>query len=171
MRWKRAWTKPKAKAALEARWTEQKQLAEHLLELRQQLAKAREAANRAFEEDAEGTVIALVASARPDPRGPDQSPRQRAPGQLRSLPASGGRSDQRLDRRAAGATGPRAQRQGRSFATDLRTRIRGQEQAVHALDRSMRATAAGLNKPNAPVGVFCWSAQRRRQDRNRAGPG
>jgi type VI secretion system protein VasG len=41
-----------------------------------------------------------------------------------------------------------------SFATDLRTRIRGQEQAVHALDRSMRATAAGLNKPDAPVGVF-----------------
>ncbi|WP_122670903.1 AAA family ATPase, partial [Pseudomonas viridiflava] len=30
----------------------------------------------------------------------------------------------------------------------------GQEQAVHALDRSMRATAAGLNKPDAPVGVF-----------------
>jgi type VI secretion system protein VasG len=25
---------------------------------------------------------------------------------------------------------------------------------VHALDRSMRATAAGLNKPDAPVGVF-----------------
>ncbi|MNH13907.1 Chaperone protein ClpB [compost metagenome] len=41
-----------------------------------------------------------------------------------------------------------------SFATDLRLRIRAQEQAVHALDRSMRATAAGLNKPDAPVGVF-----------------
>jgi type VI secretion system protein VasG len=44
MRWKRAWTKPKRKAALETLWTEQKQLAERLLELRQQLAKAREAA-------------------------------------------------------------------------------------------------------------------------------
>ncbi|UCO98896.1 type VI secretion system ATPase TssH [Metapseudomonas lalkuanensis] len=41
-----------------------------------------------------------------------------------------------------------------SFATDLRQRVRGQEQAVQALDRAMRATAAGLNKPDAPVGVF-----------------
>jgi len=41
-----------------------------------------------------------------------------------------------------------------SFAEDLRERIRGQDQAVHALDRSMRATAAGLNKTDAPVGVF-----------------
>jgi type VI secretion system protein VasG len=41
-----------------------------------------------------------------------------------------------------------------SFAMDLRQRIRGQDQAVHALDRSMRATAAGLNKTDAPVGVF-----------------
>jgi len=41
-----------------------------------------------------------------------------------------------------------------TFAMDLRQRIRGQEQAVQALDRAMRATAAGLNKPDAPVGVF-----------------
>ena len=41
-----------------------------------------------------------------------------------------------------------------SFATDLRARIRGQEPAVQALDRAMRAAAAGLNKPDAPVGVF-----------------
>ncbi|SDN49495.1 type VI secretion system ATPase TssH [Pseudomonas jinjuensis] len=41
-----------------------------------------------------------------------------------------------------------------SFASDLRQRVRGQEPAVQALDRAMRATAAGLNKPDAPVGVF-----------------
>lgn len=41
-----------------------------------------------------------------------------------------------------------------SFGADLGARIRGQDQAIHALDRSMRATAAGLNKPDAPVGVF-----------------
>ncbi|MGE8499920.1 MAG: type VI secretion system ATPase TssH [Pseudomonas sp.] len=41
-----------------------------------------------------------------------------------------------------------------TFAADLRQRVRGQEQAVQALDKSMRATAAGLNKPDAPVGVF-----------------
>ena len=42
----------------------------------------------------------------------------------------------------------------RTFASDLRRRVRGQEQAVEALDRSMRATAAGLNRADAPVGVF-----------------
>ncbi|MEL7560760.1 type VI secretion system ATPase TssH [Stutzerimonas chloritidismutans] len=41
-----------------------------------------------------------------------------------------------------------------SFASDLRQRVRGQKQAIEALDRSMRATAAGLNKPDAPVGIF-----------------
>ena len=41
-----------------------------------------------------------------------------------------------------------------TFADDLRQRVRGQEQAVEALDRSMRATAAGLNRADAPVGVF-----------------
>ncbi|NWH37492.1 CLPC protein, partial [Chloropsis hardwickii] len=40
------------------------------------------------------------------------------------------------------------------FATDLSARIRGQDPAVQVLDRSMRAVAAGLNKPDAPVGVF-----------------
>ncbi|MFI8741036.1 type VI secretion system ATPase TssH [Pseudomonas sp. NPDC077405] len=41
-----------------------------------------------------------------------------------------------------------------TFASDLRQRVRGQAQAVEALDRSMRATAAGLNRADAPVGVF-----------------
>jgi len=41
-----------------------------------------------------------------------------------------------------------------TFSADLRQRVRGQEQAIDALDRAMRATAAGLNKPDAPVGVF-----------------
>jgi type VI secretion system protein VasG len=41
-----------------------------------------------------------------------------------------------------------------SFASDLRQRVRGQAQAIAALDRSMRATAAGLNRADAPVGVF-----------------
>ncbi len=40
------------------------------------------------------------------------------------------------------------------FATDLQTRIRGQQQAVQALDRAVRAAAAGLNRADAPVGVF-----------------
>ncbi|WP_439865074.1 AAA family ATPase [Pseudomonas antarctica] len=40
------------------------------------------------------------------------------------------------------------------FAAALRERILGQEQAVQALDRALRAVAAGLNKADAPVGVF-----------------
>ncbi|KTT38211.1 ATPase AAA [Pseudomonas oryzihabitans] len=40
------------------------------------------------------------------------------------------------------------------FASDLRARLRGQEQAVVALDRALRAAAVGLNAPEAPVGVF-----------------
>ncbi|WP_447592150.1 type VI secretion system ATPase TssH [Aquipseudomonas campi] len=41
-----------------------------------------------------------------------------------------------------------------TFANDLRQRVRGQEQAIIALDRAMRASAAGLNRSDAPVGVF-----------------
>ncbi|MNF24145.1 Chaperone protein ClpB [compost metagenome] len=41
-----------------------------------------------------------------------------------------------------------------SFAEDLRHRVRGQDQAVAALDRAIRASAAGLNRADAPVGVF-----------------
>ncbi|MCD5994601.1 type VI secretion system ATPase TssH [Pseudomonas sp. CDFA 602] len=41
-----------------------------------------------------------------------------------------------------------------TFASNMRARIRGQDQAVQALDRAMRAVAAGLNKPEGPVGVF-----------------
>ncbi|QOU02792.1 AAA family ATPase [Pseudomonas fluorescens] len=40
------------------------------------------------------------------------------------------------------------------FADALRARILGQEPVLQALDRSLRAVAAGLNEPDAPVGVF-----------------
>jgi type VI secretion system protein VasG len=40
------------------------------------------------------------------------------------------------------------------FADALRSRVLGQEHAVQALDRALRAVAAGLNKVDAPVGVF-----------------
>ncbi|MDY7532744.1 type VI secretion system ATPase TssH [Pseudomonas sp. Bout1] len=41
-----------------------------------------------------------------------------------------------------------------NFAADLRARILGQEGAVQVLDRCLRAVAAGVNRPDAPVGVF-----------------
>lgn len=42
------------------------------------------------------------------------------------------------------------------FADNLRERVRGQEQAVIALDKAIRTSAAGLNRPEAPVGVFLF---------------
>lgn len=40
------------------------------------------------------------------------------------------------------------------FSERMQARIRGQQQAVAALDRSVRATAAGMTNPDAPDGVF-----------------
>ncbi|GGJ89208.1 type VI secretion system ATPase TssH [Pseudomonas matsuisoli] len=41
-----------------------------------------------------------------------------------------------------------------TFAAELRQRVHGQEQAVTALDQAMRAAATGLNRADAPLGVF-----------------
>ena len=146
------------RVALETLWTEQKALAEHLLELRQQLTKAREAAS--------GCVLETL------PAGEAQSVEMLEAALNETHKAL---TDLQVKERlvsfevcprlvaeviSAWTVVPLAQlarehnAKVAGFATDLRSRIRGQEQAVHALDRSMRATAAGLNKPDAPVGVF-----------------
>ncbi|MHC8336600.1 type VI secretion system ATPase TssH [Pseudomonas sp. HLT2-19-2] len=156
--------------ALEALWTEQKELAERLLDLRQQLAKAREAAavepTVTVEEDAEGTVIETLAvdeaqSVASLEAALNETHRALTDAQLKERLVSFEVCPRLVAEVISAWTGvPLAQlarehnAKVASFATDLRTRIRGQEQAVHALDRSMRATAAGLNKPDAPVGVF-----------------
>src|SRR5690606_38724578 len=41
-----------------------------------------------------------------------------------------------------------------NFTADLRQRLRGQEQAVQALNRAIRAAAAGMTSLDAPTGVF-----------------
>ncbi|WP_103309069.1 MULTISPECIES: type VI secretion system ATPase TssH [unclassified Pseudomonas] len=134
---------------LEIQWTEQRILAERLLSLRQQLARARESAVdqdlsiEALEATVEQTYGTLVAAQTQE--------------RLVSFEVC-----PRLIAEVINAwTGvPLAQLAREhnlkvaSFATDLRARIRGQEPAVQALDRAMRAAAAGLNKPDAPVGVF-----------------
>ncbi|HAW85015.1 MAG TPA: type VI secretion system ATPase TssH, partial [Spirochaetaceae bacterium] len=136
---------------LESRWTRQRQLAERLLELRKRTAEARSDAN----EDGEAPSLDELES------------------ELRAVQAelAVAQAEQRLvshevcPRLVAEVishwTGvPLAQlarehsTQVANFAADLRARVRGQEQAVEALDRAMRAAAAGLNKPDAPVGVF-----------------
>ncbi|SEJ79623.1 type VI secretion system ATPase TssH [Pseudomonas sp. NFACC07-1] len=134
---------------LEIQWTEQRILVERLLSLRQQLAKAREAsvdhplsveALEAALHETYGTLVAAQVHER-----------------LVSFEVC-----PRLVAEVISAwTGvPLAQLAREhnlkvaSFATELRARIRGQEPAVRALDRAMRAAAAGLSKPDAPVGVF-----------------
>ncbi|AWM89345.1 type VI secretion system ATPase TssH [Pseudomonas sp. 31-12] len=156
--------------ALETLWTEQKELAERLLDLRQQLAKAREAAAVepivTVEEDAEGTVIETLPideahSVETLEAALNETHKALTELQVKERLVSFEVCPRLVAEVISAWTGvPLAQlarehnAKVASFATDLRTRIRGQEQAVHALDRSMRATAAGLNKPDAPVGVF-----------------
>ncbi|CAI8785262.1 AAA+ ATPase ClpV1 [Pseudomonas sp. IT-P44] len=154
--------------ALETLWTEQKELAERLLDLRQQLAKAREAAavepTVTVEEDAEGTVIETLEAVNDVASletALNETHKALTDAQVKERLVSFEVCPRLVAEVISAWTGvPLAQlarehnAKVASFATDLRTRIRGQEQAVHALDRSMRATAAGLNKPDAPVGVF-----------------
>ena len=139
---------------LQDSWDEQRQLADQVLELRREYAEARQARSDTDAPDSQ-----------PDPA---QLEAQLAEAQARLLAIP---ADQRLvshevcPRLVAEVishwTGvPVAQlaREHNSkvagFADDLRQRIRGQEQAVVALDRAMRAAAAGLNNPEAPAGVF-----------------
>ncbi len=158
------------RAALEALWLEQKTLAERLLELRQQLAKAREAAavepTVEIGEDDEGTVIEAVAldetqSVEALTAALNETHVALTALQVKERLVSFEVCPRLVAEVISAWTGvPLAQlarehnAKVSSSAKDLRIRIRGQEQAVHALDRSMRATAAGLNKPDAPVGVF-----------------
>ena len=140
--------------ALEARWIEQRTLAERLLALRQQLAEAREISPPETGAENSQSVPALEADLNQTHRALSDAHSQERLVSFEVCP--------RLVAEVISAwTGVPVSQLARehsakvvSFGADLRTRIRGQEQAIHALDRSMRATAAGLNKPDAPVGVF-----------------
>ena len=151
-------------AALETLWAEQKTLAEHLLELRQQLAKTREAADVEptvmVEEDVEGT-LGEAQSIETLETALNETHNALTKLQVKERLVSFEVCPRLVAEVISAWTGvPLAQlarehnAKVASFAADLRTRIRGQEQAIYALDRSMRATAAGLNNPDAPVGVF-----------------
>ncbi|WP_260958442.1 type VI secretion system ATPase TssH [Pseudomonas citri] len=135
--------------ALDAQWTEQRVLAQRVLSLRQQLAGARDTA-----EDPDQGAATLEAALR---EAHDRLVAAQIQARLVSFEVC-----PRLVAEVINAwTGiPLAQLAREhdariaSFATDLRARIRGQEQAVQMLDRTMRIAATGLNKPDAPVGVF-----------------
>ena len=139
------------RTALEARWVEQRTLAEQLLSLRQQMAEARDTQS---DVDGASDMAALDASLNHIQHALTQAQTQERLVSFEVCP--------RLVAEVISAwTGVPVSQLARehssqvaSFACDLRARIRGQEQAIQALDRSMRAAAAGLNKPDAPVGVF-----------------
>lgn len=144
--------------ALETSWTEQKVLAETVLEQRKQLATARTMAaaapDTAMVEDPQAGIETLEAALGETHRALTQA---QATERLVSFEVCPRLVAEVISAWTGVPLGQLAQEHNAKvarFATDLRTRIRGQEQAVHALDRSMRATAAGLNKPDAPVGVF-----------------
>lgn len=145
---------------LAARWARQRELAEQVLELRQQVANAPAAAAAPAEGEESEPVV--------EGESREQLQQRLAETHQALLDAQ---AEERLvsaevcPRLVAEVisawTGVPLSQLARehnakviTFADDLRARIRGQEQAVHALNRSMRATAAGLNKPDAPVGVF-----------------
>jgi type VI secretion system protein VasG len=145
------------KAALETRWTEQVGMAECVLDLRRQLAHAR-ASIGIVESDRQADEIqrmeVLEASlsevhrALIDAQGSERLVSFEVCPRLVAEVVSawtGVPLTQLAREHNAKVTG---------FANDLRNRIRGQEPAIVALDRAMRATAAGLNRPDTPVGVF-----------------
>ncbi|MBB4866926.1 type VI secretion system protein VasG [Pseudomonas nitritireducens] len=135
-------------AALQQRWQQQRDLASELLDLRQQLAAARADVERQEEsadlEQRLHDVHASLRDAQEQERLVSFEVCPRLVAEVISHWTGVPLSQLAREHNAKVA----------SFAADLRQRVRGQEQAVQALDRAMRATAAGLNKPDAPVGVF-----------------
>ena len=139
---------------LETRWSVQRMLAERLLDLRKQCATARTSPKSAPDDETRPDLDQLEAELR-------DLQVELASAQAAERLVSFEVCPRLVAEVISHWTGVPLSQLARehnskvlSFAIDLRQRVRGQEQAIEALDRSMRATAAGLNKPDAPVGVF-----------------
>jgi type VI secretion system protein VasG len=139
---------------LETRWSTQRALAERLLDLRKQCATARTSPERVSDNETRPDLAQLEAELR-------DLQVELASAQAAERLVSFEVCPRLVAEVISHWTGVPLSQLARehnskvlSFAADLRQRVRGQEQAIEALDRSMRATAAGLNKPDAPVGVF-----------------
>lgn len=138
---------------IETRWVVQRELAERLLELRKQCASLRqtdsglETTHAAELEQLEGELRAVqaeLASAQVNERLVSFEVCPRLVAEVISHWTGVPLSQLAREHNSKVLT----------FARDLGQRVRGQAQAIAALDRSMRATAAGLNRSDAPVGVF-----------------
>ena len=133
---------------IETRWTEQRELAERMLELRRQCAAARlDDEQVTCQEELEADLRALqarLAAAQAQERLVSHEVCPRLVAEVISHWTGVPLSQLAREHNSKVIT----------FASDLGSRVRGQKQAIEALDRAMRATAAGLNKPDAPVGAF-----------------
>ena len=85
----------------------------------------------------------------------------------------GGRGRRRLDRHPGWAGWSDEIRTVLQSASEtMEERVIGQSQALDAVAQAIRPSRARLTDPRKPIGVFLMvGTQRRRQDRNRAGPG
>lgn len=134
---------------LETLWLTQRDMAEQLLELRRQFAAARE--DQATDAEQLGElarqlheVQALLSEAQHGERLVSHEVCPRLVAEVISQWTGVPLSQLAREHNARIA----------SFAADLGQRLRGQQQAVQALDRAMRASAAGLARHDAPAGVF-----------------
>jgi type VI secretion system protein VasG len=134
-----------AQLQLEQRWACQRDLAEKVLSLRQQLAESRGRGERieALEQSLAENRQALQA-AQHGQRLVSFEVCPRLVAQV--ISAWTGIPLEQLAREHSAKV--------LSVAEDLRGRILGQAYAVQVLDRCLRAVAAGVNRPDAPVGVF-----------------
>src|SRR5690606_5178039 len=140
---------------IETLWAEQRELAERMLELRRQCATARlNDGQIAYLEELEGDLQATqvqLAAAQAQERLVSHEVCPRLIAEVISHWTGVPLSQLAREHNSKVIT----------FASDLSSRVRGQKQAIEALDRAMRATAAGLNKPDAPVGVFLLVGDRK----------
>jgi type VI secretion system protein VasG len=134
-----------AQLQLEQRWACQRDLAEKVLSLRQQLAESRGRGERieALEQSLAENRQALQA-AQHGQRLVSFEVCPRLVAQV--ISAWTGIPQEQLAREHSAKV--------LNVAEDLRGRILGQTYAVQVLDRCLRAVAAGVNRPDAPVGVF-----------------
>jgi type VI secretion system protein VasG len=140
---------------IETRWSLQRELAERLLDLRKQCAIARQASSAAaIDAEPEYDLQQLEAELR-------EIQAELATAQAHERLVSFEVCPRLVAEVISHWTGVPLSQLARehnskvlSFAHDLGLRVRGQEQAIAALDRSMRASAAGLNRSDTPVGVF-----------------
>lgn len=164
-------------AQLEQAWQQQKQLAEQLLRVRQQLSaplvSEQQAAEHAKRSPSLDANIAADEAAPASAQVTRKEARQQLNEQLSQLQQQLDAlqaeqvlvhyevSEQLVAEVIAAWTGiplsnliEQRSHQVLEFSERMQMRIRGQQQAVAALDRSVRATAAGMTNPDAPDGVF-----------------